>query len=63
MKRRSAGGAGHRLLVGSATQVADDFEDWFRGGTADGFTIMLGRHRRGLRELHALGARQLTTFD
>ncbi|CDR02111.1 NtaA/DmoA family FMN-dependent monooxygenase [Streptomyces iranensis] len=37
---RSAGGAGHRLLVGSATQVADDLEDWFRGGTADGFTIM-----------------------
>ncbi|WNE94166.1 NtaA/DmoA family FMN-dependent monooxygenase [Streptomyces luomodiensis] len=37
---RSAGGAGHRLLVGSATQVADDLESWFRGGTADGFTIM-----------------------
>ncbi|MFG2578842.1 NtaA/DmoA family FMN-dependent monooxygenase [Streptomyces malaysiensis] len=38
--QRSAGGAGHRLLVGSATQVADDLEDWFRGGAADGFTIM-----------------------
>ncbi|MBV9796179.1 MAG: NtaA/DmoA family FMN-dependent monooxygenase [Actinobacteria bacterium] len=37
---RSAGGSGHRLLVGSARQVADDLEAWFRAGTADGFTIM-----------------------
>lgn len=37
---RSAGGSGHRLLVGSAEQVADDLEAWFRAGTADGFTIM-----------------------
>jgi FMN-dependent oxidoreductase (nitrilotriacetate monooxygenase family) len=37
---RSAGGSGHRLLVGSARQVADDLEDWFQAGTADGFTIM-----------------------
>jgi FMN-dependent oxidoreductase (nitrilotriacetate monooxygenase family) len=37
---RSAGGAGHRLLVGSARKVADDLEDWFRAGTADGFTVM-----------------------
>jgi FMN-dependent oxidoreductase (nitrilotriacetate monooxygenase family) len=37
---RSAGGGGHRLLVGSARQVADDLEDWFRAGTADGFTVM-----------------------
>lgn len=37
---RGAGGAGHRLLVGSAEQVADDLEHWFRAGAADGFTIM-----------------------
>jgi FMN-dependent oxidoreductase (nitrilotriacetate monooxygenase family) len=37
---RSAGGSGHRLLVGSATQVADDLEEWYRAGTADGFTLM-----------------------
>jgi FMN-dependent oxidoreductase (nitrilotriacetate monooxygenase family) len=35
-----AGGSGHRLLVGSAEQVADDLESWYRAGTADGFTIM-----------------------
>ncbi|MFJ8788719.1 LLM class flavin-dependent oxidoreductase [Streptomyces sp. NPDC102462] len=38
--RRSAGGSGHRLLIGSAPQVADDLESWFRAGAADGFTIM-----------------------
>ena len=38
--QRGAGGAGHRLLVGSAEQVADDLQSWFEAGTADGFTIM-----------------------
>ncbi|KAA0109740.1 NtaA/DmoA family FMN-dependent monooxygenase [Mycolicibacterium sp. P9-22] len=37
---RAAGGSGHRLVVGSAEQVADDLEAWYRAGTADGFTIM-----------------------
>jgi FMN-dependent oxidoreductase (nitrilotriacetate monooxygenase family) len=35
-----AGGSGHRLLVGSAEQIADDLESWYRAGAADGFTIM-----------------------
>ncbi|MDQ7905125.1 NtaA/DmoA family FMN-dependent monooxygenase [Phytohabitans sp. ZYX-F-186] len=38
--QRGAGGAGHRLLVGSAEQVADDLQAWFEAGTADGFTVM-----------------------
>jgi len=37
---RGAGGSGHRLLVGSAEQIADDLESWYRAGAADGFTIM-----------------------
>jgi FMN-dependent oxidoreductase (nitrilotriacetate monooxygenase family) len=37
---RGAGGSGHRLLVGSAEQVADDLQSWFEAGAADGFTIM-----------------------
>lgn len=37
---RGAGGSGHRLLVGSPGQIADDLESWYRAGTADGFTIM-----------------------
>lgn len=32
--------SGHRLLVGTAKQVADDLESWFRNGAADGFAIM-----------------------
>ncbi|MGV9823253.1 NtaA/DmoA family FMN-dependent monooxygenase [Nocardia xishanensis] len=35
-----AGGSGHRLLVGSAEQVADDLANWYAAGTADGFTVM-----------------------
>lgn len=39
--RHSAGAAGgHRLLIGTATQIADDLETWWRAGAADGFTIM-----------------------
>lgn len=40
--RATAGGpaGGHRLLVGSPEQVADDLESWWRAGAADGFTIM-----------------------
>lgn len=38
--QQGAGGSGHRLLVGSAEQVADDLADWFAAGTADGFTVM-----------------------
>ncbi|GAA2568478.1 hypothetical protein GCM10010435_47890 [Winogradskya consettensis] len=38
--QRGAGGSGHRLLVGSAREVADDLRSWFEAGTADGFTIM-----------------------
>lgn len=37
---RSAGGAGHRLVVGTPEQIADDMETWFQAGTADGFTVM-----------------------
>ncbi|MTE15684.1 NtaA/DmoA family FMN-dependent monooxygenase [Nocardia aurantiaca] len=38
--QRGAGGSGHRLLVGSAEQVADDLEAWYEAGAADGFTVM-----------------------
>ena len=32
--------SGHRVLAGTAAQVADDLESWFRCGAADGFAIM-----------------------
>jgi len=35
-----AGARGHYVMAGTAEQVADLIEDWFRGGAADGFNIM-----------------------
>ena len=32
--------SGHRLLIGTAEQVADDLEAWFTSGVADGFVIL-----------------------
>ena len=37
---RLAGGRGHRVLVGTPEQVADDLQTWFERGAADGFNIM-----------------------
>ncbi|CAN5659388.1 LLM class flavin-dependent oxidoreductase [soil metagenome] len=38
--RELAGGGGHRVIVGTPEQVADDIELWFRAGAADGFNLM-----------------------
>jgi FMN-dependent oxidoreductase (nitrilotriacetate monooxygenase family) len=35
-----AGGGGHRVIVGTPEQIADDIEHWFRHGAADGFNLM-----------------------
>jgi N-acetyl-S-(2-succino)cysteine monooxygenase len=32
--------SGHRVLIGTPTQVADDLEAWFKSGACDGFAIM-----------------------
>lgn len=32
--------SGHRVLMGTPTQVADDLESWFKSGACDGFAIM-----------------------
>jgi FMN-dependent oxidoreductase (nitrilotriacetate monooxygenase family) len=37
---RVAAARGHLLLVGTAMQVADVLERWFRAGAADGFNVM-----------------------
>jgi hypothetical protein len=34
------GGAGHRIVVGTPEQIADDIERWYRAGAADGFNVM-----------------------
>jgi N-acetyl-S-(2-succino)cysteine monooxygenase len=38
--RRLAGGRGHRTFAGTPVQVADQLEEWFTQGAADGFNIM-----------------------
>lgn len=34
------GGTGHRIVVGTPEQIADDIERWFVSGAADGFNLM-----------------------
>ncbi|MFJ8603121.1 LLM class flavin-dependent oxidoreductase [Streptomyces shenzhenensis] len=38
--RRLSGGGGHRIVVGTPEQVADDIQLWFERGAADGFNVM-----------------------
>lgn len=37
---RVAVSRGHHIVVGSAEQVADEMQDWFENGGADGFNVM-----------------------
>jgi alkanesulfonate monooxygenase SsuD/methylene tetrahydromethanopterin reductase-like flavin-dependent oxidoreductase (luciferase family) len=37
---RHLSATGHRVLIGTPAMIADDFEEWFRRGAADGFNIM-----------------------
>ena len=45
-----AAGGGHREIVGTPEQVANDIEYWFRHGAADGFNIMPGLLPSGLKD-------------
>ncbi|KAF1046640.1 LLM class flavin-dependent oxidoreductase [Xylophilus sp.] len=45
-----AAGGGHREIVGTPEQVADDIEHWFRAGAADGFNLMPGLLPSGLQD-------------
>ncbi|MBO3746431.1 LLM class flavin-dependent oxidoreductase [Streptosporangiaceae bacterium NEAU-GS5] len=40
LTKRLAGGRGHRVVAGTPEQVADQIEEWFTQGAADGFNIM-----------------------
>ncbi|MEV0582554.1 LLM class flavin-dependent oxidoreductase [Nonomuraea sp. NPDC050310] len=37
---RLAGGRGHRVVAGTPEQIADELQEWFEYGAADGFNIM-----------------------
>ena len=47
--RELAGGGGHRVIVGTPEQLADDIEHWFRAGAADGFNLMPDQLPGGLQ--------------
>ncbi|MRW92447.1 NtaA/DmoA family FMN-dependent monooxygenase [Duganella sp. FT80W] len=38
--QRVAGARGHRIVIGTAEHVADQLEEWFVNGAADGFNIL-----------------------
>jgi len=48
--RALAGGTGHRVIVGTPGQIADDIERWFTGGAADGFNLMPDALPGGLQD-------------
>ncbi|SAL42564.1 nitrilotriacetate monooxygenase component A [Caballeronia sordidicola] len=48
--RALAGGGGHRVIVGTPEQIADDIEHWFKAGAADGFNLMPDTLPGGLQD-------------
>jgi FMN-dependent oxidoreductase (nitrilotriacetate monooxygenase family) len=41
---------GHRQLIGTATEVADNLQEWFEEGGADGYNIMPAEMANGLND-------------
>jgi N-acetyl-S-(2-succino)cysteine monooxygenase len=52
--KRVATARGHRVVVGTAIDIADALEEWYRGGAADGFNIMPQVLPAGLNEFAEL---------
>jgi hypothetical protein len=48
--QRVAGARAHRIIHGSAADIADDLEEWFTTGAADGFNIMPPMFPQGLKD-------------
>jgi len=48
--RELAGGGGHRVIVGTPEQIADDIAHWFQAGAADGFNLMPDALPSGLQD-------------
>jgi N-acetyl-S-(2-succino)cysteine monooxygenase len=48
--REVTGVRGHRVLCGTAGEIADSMEEWVRGGAADGFNIMSMTYPEGLAD-------------
>jgi FMN-dependent oxidoreductase (nitrilotriacetate monooxygenase family) len=39
---------GHRILIGTPQSIADDFQEWFENGAADGFNVMFSGLQQGI---------------
>lgn len=50
LAQRVAMGLGHRVVVGTAEEVADDLTAWFNEGAADGFIVLAADLPDGLRD-------------
>jgi FMN-dependent oxidoreductase (nitrilotriacetate monooxygenase family) len=48
--QRIAGARGHREIIGTPSQIADQLQEWFENGAADGFNIMPPYLPGGLEE-------------
>ncbi|MFF5994044.1 LLM class flavin-dependent oxidoreductase [Lysinibacillus sp. KU-BSD001] len=46
-----AGARGHREIVGTPEQIADQLQEWFENGAADGFNIMPPTFPQGLNDI------------
>lgn len=54
LARRTAGGRGHWLVVGTASDIADQMEERFRAGAADGFNVLPATLPGGLDDFISL---------
>lgn len=50
LAQRVAMGLGHRVLVGTADDIANDLASWFEAGAADGFIVLPADLPEGLRD-------------
>lgn len=41
-------GRGHWTMIGTATDIADEMQEWFEGGACDGFNVLAPNHPGGL---------------
>jgi len=46
-----AGARGHREIVGTPEQIADQLQEWFEQGAADGFNVMAPTFPDGLNDI------------
>ncbi|GAB3662800.1 LLM class flavin-dependent oxidoreductase [Actinocorallia lasiicapitis] len=47
---RLAGGRGHRVIAGAPEQIADQIQEWFENGAADGFNVMPPHYPAGIED-------------